>query len=372
MFGKNNILDIRNNNELDVLIVDDNSNNLSVLSSILKQDEYRIRMAKNGKMALKTIEVKPPDIILLDINMPHMDGFELIKILKDNEEYYDIPVIFITAMSNIENKVKGFDMGAVDYITKPFLVDEVRERVSLHLRLSEMKRLLMIKNEDLISKVADSVKEITRAHLSTIHAMIELSEARDDDTGKHIQRISVFCKQLAILIRETYLSDCINDQFIYDIEISSPLHDIGKISIPDSILLKPGKLSDDEFEKMKSHVTLGADKLKAISVKIPDNSFIKIGEMIARYHHEKWDGSGYTEGLKGYDIPLEARIMAISDVYDALRSKRVYKEAYTHEKAIEIMKELSGTHFDPEIFEVFDKNQDWFKDMYDQLSEVEG
>jgi len=364
------LLDMKSNSDFEVLIVDDNDNNLIVLSEILKEESYKVRVAKNGKMALMTIEKKSPDLILLDINMPELDGFEIGEILGNHDIFKHIPIIYVTAFNDIDNKLKAFDLGAVDYITKPYLHEEIKARVALHLKLSDMKRLLNLENITLQNKVNDAVSEITNAYTSTIYAMVELAEARDDDTGKHLQRISTYCKKLAELAYQSNKFGDLTLEFVKDIEIASPLHDIGKIGIEDKILLKPGPLTEGEFERMKDHVTIGAEKLESISATIPNNTYIKLGTAIARFHHEKWDGSGYCEGLKGNNIPIEARIMAISDVYDALRSERIYKASFSHEKALRIMKGLSGSHFDPHLLDIFLDHADWFNAKYMKLSEA--
>lgn len=364
-----NVLVERPNHELELMLVDDNPNNLRVLSSMLKNAGYKIRTAINGEMALASLQKRPVDLILLDVNMPVMNGFELSERLSLDPVLSDIPVIFITALSSVEDRVAGFEHGAVDFITKPFMIEEVEARVKTHLHIMEMRRSLNLQNDKLREVVNQQVMELIHSHMSTVMAMVELAEARDDDTGKHILRISKFSRKLAEIIENTAFSKEMYTDFIRNIEIASPLHDIGKIGIRDNILLKPGKLTAQEFEIMKAHVTIGADKLKSIYEAAPENSYLYMGEQIARYHHEKWDGSGYMQGLSGEDIPLSARIMAIVDVYDALRSRRVYKEPFSHEKSIAIMNGMSGSHFDPTLYRYFQRNGEWFGTTYDQLSE---
>ena len=374
MYGKMN-LDItpkvitpRHNDELEIMIVDDNPKNLKVLSEILKKESYRVRTMNNGKLALRSLAMKSVDLILLDINMPDLNGYEVTSIIKSNEHLKDIPIILITALTSVENKLKGFELGAVDYITKPLILEEVQARVSTHLKLREATRILHLKNSNLESLVNKKVTEITSAHLTTVFAMVELAESRDDDTGSHVKRIGEFCKKISELACEIDYDNLIDDEFIHNIYIASPLHDIGKIGIRDAILLKPGKLTVDEFEEMKKHVVIGADRLDAIGNVTPSNAFIKMGASIARYHHEKWNGKGYAIGLKGKEIPIEARIMAIADVYDALRSKRIYKEAFSHEEATKIMLQGKGEHFDPKLLELFIDNVEWFNLTYNELS----
>ncbi|MBS7525634.1 response regulator [Fusibacter paucivorans] len=362
------IIQSRKNENFEVLIVDDNPQNLKVLSEILKRESYRVRTTTSGKLALKSLAMKPVDLILLDINMPELSGYEVAERLKADDALNEIPVILITALSSIEDKLKGFKTGAVDYITKPFMLEEVLARVDTHLKLKEARRLLKMENQNLEKMVNEKVLEITSAHLTTVFAMVELAESRDDDTGKHVKRIGEYCRKLSELLRESGYDLTVDDSFVHNIYIASPLHDIGKIGISDAILLKPGKLTADEFEIIKTHVVIGAEKLEAVSSVSPDNKFLQMGARIARYHHEKWDGSGYMAGLSETAIPIEARIMAIADVYDALRSKRIYKHAYIHDEALQIMREGRSKHFDPTLLDLFFKHADWFDLQYNRLS----
>ncbi|WP_430886513.1 response regulator [Fusibacter sp. JL216-2] len=370
MFGTfdETVLRHKENSEFEILIVDDNSKNLKVLSSILIKKEYKIRTAQNGLMALNSLKKRPVDLILLDINMPVMDGFELCQKLKSIEAFSEIPIIFITALSSLDDKMKGFEMGAVDFITKPFMIEEVQARVKAHLKLIESRELLEVKNKELQKIVNKKVKLLASSHIATVFAMVQLAEARDDDTGKHIARISRYCKRLAELAYESNNFPEIDLEFIDNIEIASPLHDIGKIGIRDVILLKPGKLIESEFDIMKTHVNIGARNLQIVADSTPENGFIQMGILIAKYHHEKWDGTGYTQELKGNEIPVCARIMTIADVYDALRSKRVYKKAFSHEKSMEIMDDMCGVNFDPKLYEIFYNHQSWFENTYNKLS----
>ena len=370
MFGSFDevVLQHKDNSEFEILIVDDNPKNLKVLSSILLKNKYKIRTAQNGVMALNSLRKRKVDLILLDINMPIMDGFELCEKLKTMHDFSGIPIIFITALSSQADKMKGFELGAVDFITKPFMIEEVQARVKAHLKLNESRELLEIKNKELQKIVNKKLKLLASSHIATVFAMVQLAEARDDDTGKHIARISRYCKRLAELAYESKTFPEIDLAFIDNIEIASPLHDIGKIGIRDVILLKPAKLIESEFDIMKTHVSIGARHLQIVADSTPDNGFVQMGILIAKYHHEKWDGTGYTRGLKEDDIPLCARIMTIADVYDALRSKRVYKKAFTHEKSMTIMNDMCGVNFDPKLYELFYRHQSWFENTYDTLS----
>lgn len=330
-----------------ILIVDDTTANLQVLSGMLKEHGYKTRAALSGRLALQAAHNNPPDLILLDINMPEMDGYEVCQLLKADQQLRDIPVIFISALSEAMDKVKAFEVGGVDYVTKPFQLAEVEARVSTHLRLHRYQSRLE-------QMVAEQVQEISNAQMNTILALSKLAESRDDDTGKHLERVQAFCRILAAELRVSspYASQ-INDTFINDLANASPLHDVGKVGIPDAILLKPGKLTPDEFAVMKTHTTIGAQTLDMVGINYPHNAFIQMGIMIARSHHEKWDGSGYPDGLSGDQIPLSARIMAVADVYDALRSKRCYKEAFSHDKSRSIILSSRGTHLDPVLIDAF-------------------
>jgi putative two-component system response regulator len=237
-------------------------------------------------------------------------------------------------------------------------------------QLEESNKKLKKYNEHLEELVQDKVKEISASQIATIHALVKAAEARDDDTGAHIERTSDYCRLLAEKLLEAGLyKNIVDGDYAETISKASPLHDIGKIGIPDAILLKPGRLTTDEFIIMKTHVVIGYENLASVENAYPENAFIKMGTEIARYHHEKWDGSGYMAGLKGEEIPLSARIMALSDVYDALRSKRVYKESFSHERSIGIITEGRGNHFDPNLTDIFLKYDLLFRNIFDSLSE---
>ena len=309
-------------------------------------------------------------MILLDINMPQMNGFEVCERLKNNVALRDIPVIFISALNETMDKVKAFGAGGVDYVTKPFQFEEVQARVQTHLHLRRLQLEQEDHNRNLERLVEEKVKEISDSQMATIFALAKLAESRDDDTGKHIERVQTFCKVIAQRAAEKInYADEINEVFIENIYRASPLHDIGKVGITDSILLKPGKLTPEEFEIMKTHTTLGAKTLQFVYEKYPNNAFIKMGIAVAISHHEKWDGSGYPNGLAGNDIPLPGRIMAVADVYDALRSERCYKEAFSHEKSYDILIKGKGQHFDPGLVDVFDEVHEEFKSIRDRMND---
>lgn len=337
-----------------ILVVDDTPANLKVLTSILKQNGYNARAVPNGKLALQAIKVEPPDLILLDINMPDLNGYEVCETLKKDELFKKIPVIFISALTETMDKVKALSIGGVDYITKPFQFEEVIARVETHLELYHLRMELEKYNNKLHELVNEQLKEIYDSQMATILAMAKITEVRDDNTGKHLGRVQAICRLLAEKLTEQPKCGMLIDKdFIENIFYASPLHDIGKVGIPDNILLKPGKLTSEEFEVMKTHTTIGAETLEVVTKRYPKNKFIKMGLDIARSHHEKWDGSGYLDGLAGDKIPLSARIMALADVYDALLSKRPYKEAFTREITRDIIVQGSGSHFDPMVVEAF-------------------
>ncbi len=351
-----------------IMIIDDTPINLQVLSALLLKKGYSVSAFPRGKMALSAAEQSTPDLVLLDINMPEMNGFEVCEAFKSKEELKHIPIVFISALDDTENKVRALSGGGVDYITKPFQMDEVYARVNTHLQLKEAQTILRQFNEKLKVRVAEQVEEINKAQLSMIFALAKLSHTRDDDTGLHLERVQILCKVLSkALAKTSAFADTITPDFITAIYHASPLHDLGKVGIQDAILLKPGKLTDEEFEIMKTHTTIGADTLESVHKQYPKNTFVKMGIDIAKYHHEKWDGTGYPMELKETDIPISARIMGIVDVYEALRARRPYKEPFPHEKCVAIIAELSGKSFDPQITEVFLQTQHEFDEIYNTM-----
>lgn len=347
-----------------ILAVDDTPENLDVLKGILI-DQYSVKGAINGPMALKIAEKQRPDLILLDIMMPGMDGYEVCTKLKQNPLTADIPVIFITAKSTVEDEQKGFAIGAVDYITKPISPPIVLERVKTHLTLKKAQDFLKLQNEILEQKVIERTEKMEQLQDVVMVAMGSLAEARDPETGNHIRRTQNYVRALAEeLQHHPKFSDFLTPEAITSLYKSAPLHDIGKVGVPDHILLKPGKLTDEEFEEMKKHTVYGYDAIVAAESYIDgDGQFLHFAKEIALSHQEKWDGSGYPEGLAGEDIPVSARLMAIADVYDALISKRVYKPAFSHEKAVSIISEGNGSHFDPVMTEAFLSIADKFQSI---------
>ncbi|HPI88957.1 MAG TPA: response regulator [Spirochaetota bacterium] len=340
--------------QANILIVDDTPANLTLLSGILKEKGYRVRPVPSGKLALGAVEIEPPDLILLDISMPELDGFEVCRRLKDDIRFRDIPVIFVSALTETLEKVKAFSVGGVDYITKPFQFEEIEARVETHLKLHRYQTYL----EELVQ---EQVREISESQMSTIFALSKLAESRDRETGRHLERVQRYCALLAENLKNEppYIS-VIDDTFISNLINASPLHDIGKVAIEDRILLKPGKLTDDEFEIMKTHSAIGAATIEAVHEQYPKNSFINMGISMARSHHEWWNGNGYPQSLEGDEIPLPARIMAVADVYDALRSTRCYKGPYSRSENRDIIEKGSGTQFEPLMVNVFLSKEDDF------------
>ena len=330
-----------------ILIVDDTATNIQILVEILRE-EYALSVATSGVKALALATgASTPDIILLDVMMEGMDGYEVCRRLKDDVRTAKIPIIFVTALSQEADETKGLSLGAVDYITKPLQPEIVKARIRNHLELKAYR-------DDLERMVAEQVRRIANSHLSTIFALSKLAESRDDDTGRHLERTQTYCKAIATQLMEKALYPSLIDaDFVETIYWACPLHDMGKVAIPDAVLCKPGKLSEEEFEVMKTHTGRGSDTLALVTESYPDNAFLNMGLAIARSHHERWDGGGYPDGLKGEEIPLAARIMALADVYDALTSKRCYKDALSHQEAIDIIASESGTQFDPELVRVF-------------------
>ena len=346
-----------------VLVVDDTPDNLALVSTLLK-DAYNVKVAVNGEKALRIASAeKPPDLILLDIMMPQMDGYEVCRRLKALPATCDIPVIFVTARADEEDERIGLELGAADYITKPISPAILMARVKAQLTLKASADFLRDKNEFLEVQVARRTREVSAIQDVTILAMASLAETRDSDTGNHILRTQHYVRALAEHLRShprfsSFLTDY-NTQMLFK---SAPLHDIGKVGIPDSILLKPGKLTPAEFEIMKTHTTLGRDAIDHAERALGTNvEFLRLAKEIAFSHQEKWDGSGYPQGLAGDAIPISARLMALADVYDALISRRVYKEPMSHEQAVGILKAGRGSHFDPDIVDAFLLIQDQFR-----------
>mgnify|MGYP003951153393 CR=1 FL=1 len=368
-----------------ILVVDDTPDNLSLMRELLRKD-YQVQLANGGERALKLAALQPqPDLILLDIMMPVMDGYEVCRRLKADAATRDIPVVFLTAKADVEDEKRGLELGAVDYITKPISPPVVLARVKIHLALKAHADFLRDKSDFLEAEVSKRTREVLAIQDVTILAMATLAETRDLDTGNHIRRTDSrdgrrncrrdldtgnhirrtqhYVKALAEKLRtHPRFASVLTDNYIQMLFKSAPLHDIGKVGIPDRILLKPGRLTPEEFEIMKTHTTLGRDAIEHAEIQLGmPVEFLSTAKEIALSHQEKWDGSGYPQGLAGEAIPLSARLMAVADVYDALISRRVYKNSVPHEQAVAIIQEGRGVHFDPDITDAFVELQESFR-----------
>ncbi len=334
-----------------VLVVDDTPANLTLLAQVLKPD-YRVQLAVSGAKALEICRRQPPDLIVLDVMMPELDGYEVCRQLKADPVTRRVPVIFLTALTRPEDESAGFQAGGADFIHKPFNPATVLARVRTHLQLKLAEDHLLRHNAQLSGELEARRVEVERLRDTTLFVMVGLAEFRDADTGNHIQRTQEYVRTLAqwIAAQPDGPAD-LTAEAIDELAKAAPLHDIGKVAIPDGILLKPGKLSADEWQVMKTHAEHGADLLQRAIDKLGEDAgpMLTFGKQIARHHHEKWDGSGYPDGLAGEAIPLSARLMAVADVYDALISVRPYKQAMSHDEALAFIRGGSGSHFDPRV-----------------------
>ena len=342
-------------NQQTILAIDDSPENLTILGELL-QPFYRVRAATSGEKALRILQTAPqPDLILLDVMMPDMDGYQVFAQLRSHADTKAIPVIFVTAMNNTEAELQGLYVGAVDYITKPIVPAILLARVKTQLELKESRDRLTDQNIWLEAEVARRIAENELIQEVSIRALAHLAETRDPETGNHILRTQGYVRLLATLLQNlpTYKA-LLTPRYIEILARSAPLHDIGKVGIPDAILRKPGKLTHEEWEIMKTHAYLGYIAI-AEAEKDVDRSleFLGMAQEIAHYHHEKWDGSGYPDGLSGAQIPVSARIMALADVFDALISRRVYKEPMPFDEVYKIIIDGRGKHFDPDITDIF-------------------
>ncbi|MDP3423016.1 MAG: two-component system response regulator [Burkholderiaceae bacterium] len=356
-----------------VLVVDDTPDNLFLMKNLL-QSHYRVKLATSGEQALNIAAANsPPDMILLDIMMPGMDGYEVCRQLKHDARTATIPVIFLTSRADIEDEEKGLELGAVDYITKPICPPIVLARVKSHLALKVIDDFLRDQNHQLELEVAKRVLEVTAIQDVTILVLASLAETRDNDTGNHLRRTQFYVKALADKLRDhPRFAAFLTPATIQAIFKSAPLHDIGKVGIPDHILLKPGRLEPHEFEVMKTHTTLGYNAIqqaeRALGTPVP---FLSFAMDIALSHQEKWDGSGYPQGLAGDAIPIAARLMAVADVYDALICRRVYKAPMPHDSAVKIMREGRGTHFDADVLDAFINSQTEFVAIAERFTDTD-
>lgn len=349
-------------NKTTILVVDD-APVISAHLTHLLEDKYDVVVANDGFECLDLVKKVRPDIILLDILMPKLDGWEVCKQLKSNPKTSNIPIIFLSAKNSFEEEEYGLSIGAVDFISKPINPTIVKARIKTQLENKKYEKFLSDKTSWLEEEVVRKLEHIDQLHYATIAVMVSLAEFRDEDTGLHIKRTQAFVEVLAKeLAKLPKYKAVLTHDFIFKMVKSAPLHDIGKIAIPDEILLKAGKLTEEEMEAMKNHVDKGVDILrKAQQYLEKDSDFLDIAIEIASYHHEKFDGEGYPSGLKGEHIPISARLMAVADVYDALRTVRPYKRSLSHEEAMEIITNGRGTHFDPIIVDILIEHEDEFR-----------
>lgn len=336
-----------------ILIADDSKTDVAIISSILS--DFELLVAYDGVEALERIEQHANiDILILDINMPRMNGFEVLEHLKNEPEHQNIAVLILTNFDEIDNEMRGLDLGAVDYIRKPLNIRSLRKRVELQIKLKNARDDLAQQNLLLERRVAERTRESVLTRDVTIHALVSLLEVRNIESSNHTKRTQMMMRALCSHLRARPPYDILlTDSYSTELFDTTPLHDIGKVGIPDHILLKPGKLTPEEFEIMKKHTTYGVDALRCMGQESDSLPFIRTAAEIAGTHHEKFDGSGYPAGMKGKEIPFSGRLMAIIDVYDALVNKRVYKPAFSHQEAKEIMLAERGKHFDPELLDAF-------------------
>ena len=353
-----------------ILVIDDTPGNLSLLNQLLRE-HYRVRLANSGPRGLELAAMAPPDLVLLDIMMPDMDGYQVFQRLQSDPATRRIPVIFLTAKVGAEDEERGLAMGAVDFIHKPIAPSVVLARVRTHLQIRHWQTFLEDKSAWLQQEVESRVSEVFRLQEATIRVMVSLAEFRDECTGNHIRRTQDYVRLLAdYLSRQPRDAGFLMPEQIDRIAKASPLHDIGKIAIPDHILLKPGRHTPEEFAIMQTHSVKGESMLlRSLHEMGGDNAMLRFACQIARSHHERWDGGGYPDGLAGEAIPLAARLMAVADVYDALRSRRPYKKAFDHAEAVDIIVQGKGSHFDPLLVEAFLALQGVFSEIATKLAD---
>ena len=356
-----NVLDLPDKHT--ILVVDDTPDNLALMSGLLR-DIYKVKVAPSGARALQILAADTkPDLILLDIMMPEMDGYEVLRRLQAHVATRDIPVIFLTAMDAAEDETLGLELGAVDYITKPITPAVAMARVRNHMQLKTARDFLKNQSAYLEREIDKRTREIIAVQDVTIRTLATLAETRDNETGQHVRRTQHYLRALALQLQfHPRFQHLLSDAAIDAMFKSAPLHDIGKVGIPDRILLKPGKLTAEEFEVMKIHTTLGRDAIAHAEAELGRSMpFLRYAKEIAHCHQEKWDGSGYPQGLMGDNIPVSARLMAVADVYDALISRRVYKPAFPHTQAVQIIQDGRGSHFDPDMVDAFTDIADEFE-----------
>lgn len=335
-----------------ILIVDDSAMDRLIISNILTDCEYYT--ACDGLEAMDILHKQKMDLIILDLNMPRMNGFEMLEVLKNDAILSQVAVIILTNYDETENEIKGLSLGAVDYVRKPLNLESLRKRIEVHIHIRQAQEKINAQKEALEEIVLGRTKELILTRDITIHALISLLEVRNIESSNHSKRIQSMMRKFSeYLSLQSEHSDILTKEYIDELYKTSPLHDLGKVGIPDSILLKPGKLDYEEFEIMKKHTTYGVEALNCSHITEDSPSFIKTAIELVATHHERYDGTGYPNGLKGDNIPLSGRILAVVDVYDALISKRVYKDAMSHKEALKIIISEKGTHFDPRLVDSF-------------------
>ena len=361
------------NQNAKILIVDDEPRNRLLLNNMCENMGFQTVQATNGEEAVEFALTEKPDLIIMDVIMPKMNGFDSTEKIKSNENTKQIPVIIVTALGSREDLLAGISKGADDFLTKPYDFEELAMRIKNNLKLKRYNDLLKQSNDILEEKVVKRTKDLQKAlfdlnmahdttkaaYLETIYRLTLATEFKDQATGSHIKRISLYTKKMAEEMS-------MNTEFIENIFHASPMHDIGKVGIPDSILLKPGALTDEEWDIMKTHTTIGAKILEG-----SESTFLKMGQEIARNHHETWNGNGYPNGLSKTQIPISARITIIADQYDALRSSRPYKKAFSHQETFDIItkgdNKTSPEHFDPDILDVFIEINNEFSEIFESF-----
>jgi putative two-component system response regulator len=372
--------------ESTILVVDDDNVCLEMLARALQHFGFDARECPSGETALKLMKSLNPSLILLDINMPRLNGYDVCRRLKSATTLAEIPIVFLSGRDDTDSKIRAFELGAADYITKPFCFPEVLARIRCQLRLRRLQvelkernfvlesqqKLIELHNRSLEQRVAEQSERILDTQHATLFALSKLAESRDPETGRHLERMQEYTRILAqAMATQKKFRDTIDESFAKNIHAAVPLHDIGKVGIPDQILLKPGTLTPDEMHVMETHTVIGASTLTEVDRRFPGNEFIRLGIEITRSHHERWDGNGYPDSLAGEEVPLSARITALADVYDALTSKRCYKPAYSHAMTKRFLLANRGTKFDPDIVDVFFDIEHEFCEVQDRLGDQE-
>lgn len=349
-------MDNGNREKVCILIVDDVEANRFILRNIIVDMGYQPVLAENGVQALKIFSRCHPQLILLDISMPEMDGFEFCKVIKNNPDSRDVPIIFISAFDDESDIEKGFALGGEDYITRPFIPEEIKARVGVRLKLYDANQKLLETNRKLQMVISEQLKQIEQEKKTVLYALANVARENSFYDDEHLERLQYNCRILAQAMQLSELYEhVISDTYIEALELSAPLCDVGNVAVPMEILKKNAHLTESEMDIMKTHTTIGAQILQDISATGDYNDFIQVAVDVARYHHENWDGSGYPSGMKGEEIPLSAQIVALVSTYCALTERRTYREPYSSEESLEIMQADVGSKFNAEIFQIFKK-----------------